>query len=101
MTEGYLTTTSPTTDTARDPVLVIWMWASGANFEAKLNQHEDDPTFSPQLSISAMGPSGFNRTDGTFASAGVVAGVVTDTPVSPALASIINEMPNLGSIDTS
>ena len=32
------------------PVLVIFMWASGAAFEAKLNHYENDP-FSAELSL--------------------------------------------------
>lgn len=32
------------------PVLVIFMWASGASFEKKLNYYENDP-FSPELSL--------------------------------------------------
>lgn len=41
-------------ETSEDPVLVMFMWASGARFEAKLNQYENDPTYSPQLSLSAI-----------------------------------------------
>lgn len=44
-----------------NPVLVIFMWASGANFETKLNQYENDPSFSPQLSLAE---GGVNGTDG-------------------------------------
>lgn len=33
-----------------NPVLVIFMWASGATFETKLNHYENDP-FSPDLSL--------------------------------------------------
>ncbi len=94
MAGEYLTATSTITGTAEDPVLVIWMWASGANFEAKLNQYENDPTFSPQLSISAIGPSGVTRTNGTIARARTVTNAVTDTSVDPALASVINEISN-------
>ena len=42
-----------------NPVLVIFMWASGAKFEAELNKYENDP-FSPQLSLAEVGA---NRTD--------------------------------------
>ncbi len=44
-----------------NPVLVIFMWASGAKFEAELNKYENDPSFSPQLSLAEVGA---NRTDG-------------------------------------
>ncbi|KAF6238314.1 hypothetical protein HO173_003594 [Letharia columbiana] len=47
--------------TSMNPVLVIFMWASGANFETKLNQYENDPSFSPQLSLAE---GGVNGTDG-------------------------------------
>ena len=40
---------------------MIFMWASGAKFEAELNKYENDPTFSPQLSLAE---GGVNRTDG-------------------------------------
>ena len=42
-----------------NPVLVIFMWASGAEFEAQLNQYENDP-LSPHLSITE---AGVDRTD--------------------------------------
>lgn len=41
-----------------NPVLVIFMWASGARFETKLNEYENDPTFSPQLSLDVAGMNG-------------------------------------------
>lgn len=41
-----------------NPVLVIFMWASGAKFERKLNQYENDPLFSPQLSLVEVGVNG-------------------------------------------
>ena len=44
--------------TSFNPVLVIFMWASGAKFENKLNQYENDPFFSPQLSLAAVGVNG-------------------------------------------
>ena len=47
--------------TSVKPVLVIFMWASGAKFENKLNQYENDPFYSPQLSLAAVG---LNRTGG-------------------------------------
>ncbi|CAF9904492.1 MAG: hypothetical protein ALECFALPRED_008581 [Alectoria fallacina] len=40
------------------PVLVIFMWASGAKFETRLNQYENDPRFSPQLSLAEVGVNG-------------------------------------------
>ena len=43
-----------------NPVLIVFMWASGAKFEAKLNQYENDP-LSPQLSVAEVG---VNWTDG-------------------------------------
>ncbi|KAL9067276.1 MAG: hypothetical protein Q9161_006975 [Pseudevernia consocians] len=47
--------------TSINPVLVIFMWASGAKFEAKLNKYENDPSFSPQLSFAEVSVNG---TDG-------------------------------------
>ncbi|KAL9137141.1 MAG: hypothetical protein Q9175_001653 [Cornicularia normoerica] len=44
-----------------NPVLVIFMWASGAKFETKLNQYENNPTISPQLTLAE---AGVNGTDG-------------------------------------
>ena len=44
-----------------NPVLVIFMWASGARFEERLNHYENDPSFSPQLSLEVFG---VNETDG-------------------------------------
>ena len=43
-----------------NPVLVIFMWASGATFETKLNQYENDPFF-PDLSLVKLV---VNATDG-------------------------------------
>lgn len=42
-----------------NPVLVIFMWASGAPFETKLNHYENDP-FSSELSLVKIG---VNATD--------------------------------------
>ena len=34
------------------------MWASGANFEAKLNEYENNPRFSVQLTLVEAGVNG-------------------------------------------
>lgn len=47
--------------TSINPVLVIFMWSSGARFETKLNQYENNPSISPQLSLAIVGVNG---TDG-------------------------------------
>lgn len=44
--------------TSLNPVLVIFMWASGAGFETKLNQYENDVRYSPQLSLDEIGVNG-------------------------------------------
>ena len=51
--------------TSRDPVLAIFMWASAATFEAKLNIYENDPTFSVQLSESVVDEFGASVINGT------------------------------------
>ena len=38
------------------------MWASGAKFEAKMNEYENDPKFSVQLTLPK---AGVNGTDGS------------------------------------
>ncbi|KAL6721703.1 hypothetical protein ACLMJK_000807 [Lecanora helva] len=50
--------------TSEDPVLIIYMWASGASFETKLNRYEDDPTYSVQLAqgtFNGTNPNGTNN----------------------------------------
>ena len=42
---------------------MIFMWASGADFEDKLNQYENDPFFSPQLSLGAVAVNGTGGSD--------------------------------------
>lgn len=66
-----------------DPALVIFMWASGAKFEAKLNHYEDDSTYSPQLSLAVL--EGFNGTNGTLVGGGVVPSGILIRPVETAL----------------
>ena len=41
--------------TSTDPVLTIYMWASGAKFEAELNQYENNPTSAAPLSQPSLG----------------------------------------------
>lgn len=43
-----------------NPVLTLFMWASGATFETKLNEYENDPYVSPQLSLADIGVNGTN-----------------------------------------
>ena len=48
------------------PVLTIFMWAKGAAFEKKLNQYENEPRYSPQLSQELAGYVGTNKTVGKY-----------------------------------
>lgn len=77
------------------------MWASGARFEAKLNQYENEPTFSPQLSMAAVGAIGLNETDTNFGSIGANLSASVSKPVQLALPSVIREMSNSGFIESS
>ena len=52
--------------TSTHPVLVIFMWASGANFEVKLNRYENDPTYSAQLSATTVGELSLNGTNSSY-----------------------------------
>jgi len=87
-------------ETSEDPTLVMFMWASGAVFEEKLNKYENDPTFSPQLSLSVA-----IRNNGTagLASSGVIENNGTlDIPTTvSALPSSTGRADYAGSIDTS
>jgi len=82
-------------ETSKDPALVMFMWASGANFEAKLNLYENDPTFSPQLSLSATGMNGSN---GSLANIGIIENGTVDTPTTSTLPSSIGGTTGPGSI---
>ena len=66
--------------TSWDPVLVLFMWAGGAEFEKKLVKYEYDPTYSPQLLLST---AGINETNGTsFDSVAAVTTAIENSSVS-------------------
>ena len=52
------------------PVLVVFMWASGAPFEADLNTYENNPMYSAQLSQVAVGELGNNGTNNSYIGTG-------------------------------
>ena len=68
--------------TSLDPVLVLFMWASGAEFEQKLVKYEYDPTYSPQLLLSAVG---INETNGTSSDSVAAASTAIDNSSVSAL----------------
>jgi len=52
--------------TSEFPILVVFMWESGARFEGKLNHYENDPTmYSVQLSQAAIAELASNSTYGS------------------------------------
>lgn len=87
--------------TSREPVLVIWMWASGANFEATLNQYENDRNFSPQLSDILGGTIGDRLVNGTVLGAGAKPNAKPVTPVGLNFTFSNNDTYSSGSIETS
>ncbi|KAL2048335.1 hypothetical protein N7G274_000246 [Stereocaulon virgatum] len=66
--------------TSQDPVLVLFMWAGGAEFEKKLVKYEYDPTYSPQLLLSTVGVNETNST--SFDSVAAVSTAMENTSVS-------------------
>lgn len=98
VSKGLLTDGKFPTETSENPVLVMFMWASGAIFEAKLNQYENDPNFSPQLSISAIGANGMND---SFTNIGIIENGTVNTPTVSTLPSSLGRVENSDSIDIS
>lgn len=88
-------------ETANDPTLVLWMWASGAKFEATLNQYENDRNLSPQLSGVLGGAVDNHRINGTLVGAGTKPNAIQDMPEGLNLTLSNRNRSNLGSIDSS
>ena len=66
------------------PVLVIFMWASGAAFEADLNAYENNPMYSAQLSQVAVGGLSINGTVGPYTSEGLKTNITLGVPTDSA-----------------
>ena len=58
-------------DMAVHPVLVMFMWASGANFETRLNLYENNPLYSPQLESVVVGVGDNGTETGNGSSVGI------------------------------
>ena len=65
-----------------DPVLVLFMWAGGAEFEKKLVKYEYDPTYSLQLPLSIVD---INGTSGMLFDDAAAASTVIENPSVSAL----------------
>ena len=87
--------------TSEDPVLVIFMWASGAKFEERLNQYENDPMYSAQLSQTAIGVQVTNETNNTNMRGGPTANMSLNLPMESVLPSSMGEDVGDSFIDTS
>lgn len=57
------------------------MWASGARFEDKLNRYENNPLYSPQLSMALGGVNGTNETTLRAPSEGSASKPVLELPM--------------------
>ena len=76
------------------------MWASGARFEAKLNQYENDPTYSPQLSQRVAGELSKNTSNSTYTNATQIPNTVSDARVYSSVLSSVKSLASGGMIDT-
>ena len=65
-----------------DPVLVLFMWAGGAEFEKKLVKYEHDPTYSLQLRLSIVD---INGTSAMLCDGATAASTVIENPSISAL----------------
>ena len=87
--------------TSENPVLVIFMWASAASFEAKLNNYENDPTFSVQLSQSVIGELGLSGINETYIDAETLSRNLTRYDNESSLSSRFRNNTNDGRVESS